>query len=40
MFKAGNRIAVYLPFDRETDTAALIAAAAPPRRARLRAGHR
>lgn len=26
-FKAGNRIAVYLPFDRETDTAALIAAA-------------
>jgi 5-formyltetrahydrofolate cyclo-ligase len=27
MFKAGNRIAVYLPFDRETDTAALIAAA-------------
>lgn len=26
-FKAGNRIALYLPFDRETDTAALIAAA-------------
>jgi 5-formyltetrahydrofolate cyclo-ligase len=26
-FKAGKRIAVYLPFDRETDTAALIAAA-------------
>jgi 5-formyltetrahydrofolate cyclo-ligase len=26
-FKAGNRIAVYLPFDRETDTAVLIAAA-------------
>ncbi|HEY1312367.1 MAG TPA: 5-formyltetrahydrofolate cyclo-ligase [Steroidobacteraceae bacterium] len=27
MFRAGKRIAVYLPFDRETDTAALIAAA-------------
>jgi 5-formyltetrahydrofolate cyclo-ligase len=27
MFRAGNRIALYLPFDRETDTAALIAAA-------------
>ena len=27
MFKAGNRIALYLPFDKETDTAALIAAA-------------
>jgi 5-formyltetrahydrofolate cyclo-ligase len=27
MFKAGNRIALYLPFDRETDTAALIRAA-------------
>jgi 5-formyltetrahydrofolate cyclo-ligase len=26
-FKAGNRIAVYLPFDQETDTTALIAAA-------------
>jgi 5-formyltetrahydrofolate cyclo-ligase len=26
-FRAGNRIALYLPFDRETDTAALIAAA-------------
>jgi 5-formyltetrahydrofolate cyclo-ligase len=26
-FRAGNRIAVYLPFDRETDTAALIGAA-------------
>jgi 5-formyltetrahydrofolate cyclo-ligase len=26
-FRAGKRIAVYLPFDRETDTAALIAAA-------------
>ena len=27
MFRAGKRVAVYLPFDRETDTAALIAAA-------------
>jgi 5-formyltetrahydrofolate cyclo-ligase len=27
MFTAGKRVAVYLPFDRETDTAALIAAA-------------
>jgi 5-formyltetrahydrofolate cyclo-ligase len=27
MFAAGKRVAVYLPFDRETDTAALIAAA-------------
>ncbi len=27
MFRAGKRIAVYLPFDRETDTGALIAAA-------------
>ncbi len=27
MFRAGKRIALYLPFDRETDTAALIAAA-------------
>jgi len=27
MFKSGRRIALYLPFDRETDTAALIAAA-------------
>ena len=27
MFRAGKRIAVYLPFDRETATAALIAAA-------------
>lgn len=27
MFSAGKRIAVYLPFDRETDTGALIAAA-------------
>jgi len=27
MFKNGARVAVYLPFDRETDTAALIAAA-------------
>ena len=27
MFKSGARVAVYLPFDRETDTAALIAAA-------------
>jgi len=27
MFRAGKRIAVYLPFDGETDTAALIAAA-------------
>jgi 5-formyltetrahydrofolate cyclo-ligase len=27
MFKAGNRVALYLPFDRETDTAALIKAA-------------
>jgi 5-formyltetrahydrofolate cyclo-ligase len=27
MFKAGKRVALYLPFDRETDTAALIAAA-------------
>jgi 5-formyltetrahydrofolate cyclo-ligase len=26
-FKSGKRIAVYLPFDRETDTAALLAAA-------------
>ncbi len=26
-FKAGNRVALYLPFDRETDTAALIASA-------------
>jgi 5-formyltetrahydrofolate cyclo-ligase len=26
-FRAGKRVAVYLPFDRETDTAALIAAA-------------
>lgn len=26
-FRAGSRIALYLPFDRETDTAALIAAA-------------
>jgi 5-formyltetrahydrofolate cyclo-ligase len=26
-FRTGNRIALYLPFDRETDTAALIAAA-------------
>src|ERR1700674_637094 len=26
-FRAGKRIALYLPFDRETDTAALIAAA-------------
>jgi 5-formyltetrahydrofolate cyclo-ligase len=33
MFKSGARIAVYLPFDRETDTAALIAAA---RRRRVR----
>jgi 5-formyltetrahydrofolate cyclo-ligase len=27
MFKAGKRIALYLPFDRETDTGALISAA-------------
>jgi len=27
LFRAGKRIALYLPFDRETDTAALIAAA-------------
>jgi 5-formyltetrahydrofolate cyclo-ligase len=27
MFRAGKRIALYLPFDRETDTSALIAAA-------------
>jgi 5-formyltetrahydrofolate cyclo-ligase len=27
MFRAGKRIALYLPFDRETDTAALIATA-------------
>ena len=27
MFRAGKRVALYLPFDRETDTAALIAAA-------------
>ena len=27
MFRAGKRIALYLPFDRETDTAAIIAAA-------------
>ena len=27
VFKAGKRVALYLPFDRETDTAALIAAA-------------
>jgi 5-formyltetrahydrofolate cyclo-ligase len=27
MFRAGKRIALYLPFDRETDTAALISAA-------------
>jgi len=27
MFRAGKRIALYLPFDRETDTAALIVAA-------------
>ena len=27
MFRAGKRIALYLPFDRETDTGALIAAA-------------
>jgi 5-formyltetrahydrofolate cyclo-ligase len=27
MFRAGKRIALYLPFDRETDTAALLAAA-------------
>jgi 5-formyltetrahydrofolate cyclo-ligase len=27
MFRAGKRIALYLPFDRETDTTALIAAA-------------
>jgi len=27
MFTAGKRVALYLPFDRETDTAALIAAA-------------
>ena len=27
MFSAGKRIALYLPFDRETDTTALIAAA-------------
>src|SRR5271165_285871 len=27
MFAAGKRIALYLPFDRETDTAGLIAAA-------------
>src|SRR5258708_15187995 len=27
VFRAGKRIALYLPFDRETDTAALIAAA-------------
>ncbi len=27
MFRTGKRIALYLPFDRETDTAALIAAA-------------
>jgi 5-formyltetrahydrofolate cyclo-ligase len=27
MFRAGTRIALYLPFDRETDTAALIGAA-------------
>jgi 5-formyltetrahydrofolate cyclo-ligase len=33
MFKSGARVAVYLPFDRETDTAALIAAA---RRRRVR----
>ena len=32
-FKAGARVALYLPFDRETDTAALIAAA---RRRRVR----
>jgi 5-formyltetrahydrofolate cyclo-ligase len=33
MFRTGKRIALYLPFDRETDTAALIAAA---RRRKLR----
>ena len=33
MFKSGARVAVYLPFDRETDTAPLIAAA---RRRRVR----
>src|SRR4030081_3702117 len=27
VFRAGKRIALYLPFDRETDTAALVAAA-------------
>ena len=27
MFRSGKRVALYLPFDRETDTAALIAAA-------------
>jgi 5-formyltetrahydrofolate cyclo-ligase len=27
MFRAGNRVALYLPFDRETDTAALISTA-------------
>jgi 5-formyltetrahydrofolate cyclo-ligase len=27
MFRAGKRVALYLPFDRETDTAALLAAA-------------
>jgi 5-formyltetrahydrofolate cyclo-ligase len=27
MFRAGKRIALYLPFDRETDTSALVAAA-------------
>ena len=27
MFKAGNRVALYLPFDRETDTTALVRAA-------------
>ncbi len=39
-FRAGKRIALYLPFDRETDTAALIAAAQAAGRASFRAGHR
>jgi hypothetical protein len=40
MFSAGKRIALYLSFDRETDTSRPDRRGAPPRRARFRAGGR
>jgi len=40
VFRAGKRVALYLPFDRETDTAELIAAARRRGVRFVRAGHR